>query len=332
MTDQSRLWTFVGIFVGVIIFIIYDTGQEVSYYLLTNATPDQPKLWAKTIAFSVSVIIGMFAFHKMSKEAHEPIRTARDPLSSHDSYRDKQPRERLKIRLARTDPYIIGFLVFCASLIVIIHLQSFEIAQEKHPQMHIETISNPLFKKENMTLYIGMAAHTFSAHEEIDVSVELFQNSNERSALYNDAVLKSINWSKAIYRIGFEDTYCVDIRHGIYVGCYFDLSWNASTLRYANYSQIIKYSVGGSHDILLYNQTTTDVQFRQGIMTSKVGTPFIQTESIAAINSVRIAEDSFNAQKHIYTITIIALVIGVLTFYQRIRRTLLARFGEYRRI
>jgi hypothetical protein len=235
-----------------------------------------------------------------------------------------------RIQFAATDAVVV--IAFLIAVVLIMHVQNtrLNIAEQPYPQIHLETISNPLLKKENMTLLIEMYSRTFAATDGISVHVTLYPNDYERAAvLWNNTTFKSIDWPNVVYIIRFENTYCND-EENQFKRCIFELRRRDNSPLWTSDPLFIRYSVGGGHDISLFEKGYSEIDTRQGRLPSQVGKPFIQIDSIAAINSIEQAEKFHAGWKDIATIAIIAAFVAVVAVYQRIRKTLLWRFGEFR--
>jgi hypothetical protein len=204
-----------------------------------------------------------------------------------------------------------------------------EVADKPYPRVHLETISNPLFPKENMTLVIDMNSRTFAATDEITVDVTLYPNDYERgNILWNNSSFQSIDWANVVYIIRFEDTYCYNENNQLQ-RCFFELHRGNSSV-WTSGTQTIRYSVGGGHDISLFEKGYSSSDERAGRLPSQVGKQFIRIDSIAAINSIKMAEKVHDGWKWIATIAIIAAFVAIAALYQRVRETLVWRFGEQR--
>lgn len=187
-----------------------------------------------------------------------------------------------------------------------------------------------MYKNETMILAIEMWSSTFSVHEKIDVWVSLFPDYNLRNSdqFRNDPAFQSIDWDNLNFTVSFEGSYCTDMHNRI-VLCRFVLTNSGDNLdSWHSGQEEMRYSVGGSHDIMLYEEIFTSAEYQQGNF-SRVERGFIDITSINAINNLRQAEEAFNASKYVIVIALITTLVGLLALYQRVRETLLKRFGEY---
>src|SRR5262245_24464687 len=143
MAHNPKLWTYVGIFVGAIIFGIYDIGRDIAYNIIAQATPDMPVLQAKLAAFGVSIAIGIFFFHKMSM-SRKPQNIEASMSSPSNSASPPRPN---RTQFVWTDWIAIGFVPFAIVITIALHLfYPYPVAQNEYPQNHFERISNPLYK------------------------------------------------------------------------------------------------------------------------------------------------------------------------------------------